>query len=102
MGFWKYGYFNENHYIDFFESMKKVSSEVTKMASDLVDKSANEAIVLIIKYLNEQRIYGEIKSKGEEMMNEINAKENELKGFYFLFYTYLYRKSCYSSSMASS
>ena len=53
MGFWKYGYFNENHHLDFFESMKKVSSEVTKMASDLVDKSANEAIVLIIKYLNE-------------------------------------------------
>ena len=53
MGFWKYGYFNENHHLDFFESMKKVSSEATKMASDLVDKSANEAIVLIIQYLNE-------------------------------------------------
>ena len=53
MGFWKYGYFNGNHHLDFFESIKKVSSEVTKMASDLVDKSANEAIVLIIQYLNE-------------------------------------------------
>lgn len=27
-----------------------------------------------------QRIYGEIKTKGEDMINEINAKEKELNG----------------------
>ena len=57
-----------------------MSTEVSKMASDLVDKSANEAIVIESKYGNEQRLYGEIKSKGEEMINEISEKEKELKG----------------------
>ena len=39
--------------VDFFESVKKMSTEVSKMASDLVDKSANEAIVIESEYGNE-------------------------------------------------
>ena len=40
------------HYVDLMSSIKKASSEVTRIASDIVDKSATEAKVMLAGSIN--------------------------------------------------